>query len=73
MISLYMESKLVKYIEAERRMVVARDQGKGKGRRCEEEEVSVLVMRSSRDLLGGMVPIDNNTTLQTQHFLTGRS
>lgn len=33
MISLYMESKLVKYIEAERRMVVARDQGRGKGRR----------------------------------------
>lgn len=37
-----MESKLVKYIEAERRMVVARDQGKGKGGDGEEEEVSVL-------------------------------
>lgn len=69
MISLYMESKLVKYIEAERRMVVARDQGEGKGAMV-KEEVSVL-SEVLRNLLGGMVPIDSNTTLQTQHFLTG--
>lgn len=40
---LYMESKLVKYTEAESRRVVARDQGKGKwGGDGEEYEVSVL-------------------------------
>ena len=71
MISLYMESKLVKYIEAERRMVVARDQGKGKGEAMVKKKKFQFCQRSSRDLLGGMVPIDNNTTLQTQHFLTG--
>ena len=63
MISLYMESKLVKYIEAGSRMVVARDQGKGKGEAMVKSKKLQFCQRSSRDLLDGIVPIDNKTTL----------
>ena len=62
---LYIESKIVKLIETETRMMIARAWGEGKWE-CDGQNVQFQIYDiSSGDLLYSTVPIANSTTLYT--------
>ena len=68
LISLIWGIQTVKLIEAESRMVVARDWGKGDKRGVISQNFSYARWVSTRNLLYNTVPIVNNIVLETKKF-----